>query len=264
MKSICWKEWRESRAVIPFSVILMAVLFVGAISLERYSLAQQERQLQLVSWDTFEGIVLVFWCIPAALCSASMVSNEIGSGTLQFLSSIPISRNRIWWAKLATGLAVLTLSAIASAAIFAAMYQAAFVLGFLRDSFAIAINDLSVPTIVGILVALGIFAVGTLATVITERMITTLVTVVVLTVCCGLAVLVLSNVFGRGTTLASLVQICLFVVAGFVCLTFSNRIFVKGESLKWPQRFSAVWNSRILEFLAVIAALVISYLWIIR
>ena len=261
MKALVWKEWRENSVLIPASALLMAVLFVGMVSY-LHSMRSDTR-LFVNPAEVFQPLLLLFWSIPAALCSASMVASEVGNGTLQFLSSIPASRSKVWWAKALTAACITALSFAVSAAIFIALYFLFESIGLLKQPFVSAMQMNGGVTIGGLLVAAPIFAVGTVATVLADRTIKALLLLLGLAagfwfVLYLIAESIQNYLFDRPSLPV------LIAVAIVLCLVYSNRTFVTGETLKTSRRFTILLDMRILDFFAVLAALVISYLWLIR
>ena len=82
MKSLFWKEWRESRVNLLVSVSIVAVLL-----------------LVIQFFDGVPGAIFVPYAtlILAGLFGAWSFSNE--KGTLEFLLSVPVARKTIFWDK---------------------------------------------------------------------------------------------------------------------------------------------------------------------
>lgn len=106
MKQLFWKEWRELR-LLPLGATLVVALALGAVkATTRYY------------HDPFpiptDVLVVLFagWPLFAVLAGAGLFSQEIGAGTLAFLSSLPVSRHTLWWVKTTTALGALLLSLI--------------------------------------------------------------------------------------------------------------------------------------------------------
>jgi len=108
VKQLFWKEWRELR-LLPLGAALTVALALAAVkATTRYYHDPFPRPADV------EGVLLVGWPLFAVLAGAGLFSQEIGTGTLAFLSSLPVSRRTLWWVKAATALGALLLSLLAS------------------------------------------------------------------------------------------------------------------------------------------------------
>ena len=109
-KTLAWKEWREQRPVVVAGVafaIVLPLFVLSAAGVEEVRLDDIVEVLPVV----FIGIV---WPLLAAAAGAITIANEHESGTLRFLLSRPISRARIWVAKVMLATLAVALGAAAS------------------------------------------------------------------------------------------------------------------------------------------------------
>jgi ABC-type transport system involved in multi-copper enzyme maturation permease subunit len=117
MKAIIWKEWHENRLILAW-----ASLLTFGVSIIGMWLNAGSSSLPPTS-DAFVGIAILPCGLSAMLCGAAMISPDIGSGSLQFLSTLPISRARIWLAKCLFGVC-LAAGTIAASLVSMAIYVA--------------------------------------------------------------------------------------------------------------------------------------------
>ena len=109
MKALVWKEWREAR----MTIVLTAMLTV-ALGLAGMMMLHLQYPTMAIRSDQLGGIAIVVWCVSGLLCGAAMISPEVGSGSLQFLSVLPITRDRIWLAKVGVHATVVAMSVVAT------------------------------------------------------------------------------------------------------------------------------------------------------
>ncbi len=109
MKQLFWKEWYELRFLPLASAVGIMTLDLGYIVYE-HTLSHSSPAI--VS-DTFM-LLLFVWHLCALVAGASLFSSEIGSGTLIFLSALPVSRHRLWAVKTATAFLALLASLVTS------------------------------------------------------------------------------------------------------------------------------------------------------
>jgi ABC-type transport system involved in multi-copper enzyme maturation permease subunit len=259
VKSLYWKEWKENGTVILMSALLMAVLFAGTLAFGRYSFGTPAHQVQA---SFFEPLVLLFWAIPAAMASTPIIASETGSGTLFFLNSLPITRNKIWWVKITTGYCITFLSFIVSGAVFFALFAFASTLDLIASGSVTDLLDGDM-TIYIILSGTIIFSAGAIATVVTKRTVNALVLIVIITVFILLIVGEVTRVFTYLPASDDLPAFCASIaVSSTLCLVYSNRTFVLGREFVTSSQFRLVWAPGIFDFLVIFVALIISYLWL--
>ncbi|MFB3895786.1 MAG: ABC transporter permease [bacterium] len=97
-KSLLWKEWRENR-----TIILGALCSILGLSLIFYLALRK-------IGDASALVILYIWLghilIPtiAAGITANMFSREKNKSDLEYLFSLPVSKSKIWWTKIAIGI----------------------------------------------------------------------------------------------------------------------------------------------------------------
>jgi len=98
------KEWRALR---PLALLVIGVY--GALFL--YSMASEFPDLpDDPSRESETSGLLVLLGLFAAMTGASLLTSESTDGTLRFLDSLPVSRTRIFWAKVLAGIGLLQFS----------------------------------------------------------------------------------------------------------------------------------------------------------
>jgi ABC-type transport system involved in multi-copper enzyme maturation permease subunit len=108
MKQLFWKECYELRFLPLGAALAVAALLVG---LKAYT------HLLHDSYPTSEALIPVLigiWLLFAALTGSGTIAQEIGTGTLQFLSSLPVSRRTLWWVKAGAAFGMLLPSLLTS------------------------------------------------------------------------------------------------------------------------------------------------------
>ena len=94
MMLLFWKEWREMRLLPVLALATYIALFLAEASCDRFSTGEWQ------SSPEFMNPLIATWLIFWTVAGSTAFSSEIGSGSLQFMSVIPVSRRRIWWVKL--------------------------------------------------------------------------------------------------------------------------------------------------------------------
>ncbi|MFZ2956072.1 MAG: hypothetical protein WA705_04165 [Candidatus Ozemobacteraceae bacterium] len=91
MKTLIWKEIREYR----FHLLLMMLFGIGSVGILSYN--------RMLDGGTLTMLLLAFSNpVFILLFSQNIVSGEVKSGIFPFLAGLPISRSRLWLAKLAS------------------------------------------------------------------------------------------------------------------------------------------------------------------
>ena len=93
MKSLWWKEWRQTRVII----LLGALLIIGPMPWS----------LDDIAWFASVSVNILFFV--GVLLAAGAVSTESGDGTANFLLAMPVPKKTIWFAKLALRMLALCL-----------------------------------------------------------------------------------------------------------------------------------------------------------
>jgi len=111
LRALVWKEWREQRSLMVAGTALAATLpllmfVVATMTLPRVS-------GQGLADVTMLAFVLMLWPMFVAAAAAGTFANEATGRTTGFLLSRPVSRSRIWLAKvgLAAGAALIVVAA---------------------------------------------------------------------------------------------------------------------------------------------------------
>ncbi len=124
MKQLFWKEWYELRWLPLASAVCVALLIVAA---KAFSHIYDRQPFQV--GETLLPL-LATWMLLGLLAGAGLFAQEVGSGSLTFLSALPTSRRRLWWVKASTAFGMLLLSVLAGTAAWAiidlGLFQSAF------------------------------------------------------------------------------------------------------------------------------------------
>lgn len=259
MNALLRKEWHENRAVVPMSALLMAVLFGLLLGYRHYATNQGQPMVQPST--LFEPLLLIFWAIPAALCSTSIIASEAGAGTLQFLNSIPLSRNKIWWGKMLTAFYVVALCSIVSAAAFVLLYVITFATGYIHEPLADALRVDSSEAELGLCITLPIFAVGSVTTVLVDRTITAMVLLIVISAVLSIIVMAASNAIQSMASAAIPAPFLLILLVVVLSLLYSNRVFVRRATLLSRETFSTLLGP-LIDVVVLGAAIWLSLYWL--
>jgi len=117
-RALVWKEFREQRHLVAaawlISLLLPLFLVAGMLA--------TTPQYEIAAVGLMLPVVLLMLVCPvfAAAIGAMTVASDMSDGSLRFLLSRPISRNRIWATKVGVGAAALVLVVAGSLAIAAA------------------------------------------------------------------------------------------------------------------------------------------------
>jgi len=277
-RGLLWKEFSENKSMLWWSIALTFVLFFVAVAYAAISNGGLDAGTSPVTGQNSaisapDGLLVVIWAILAALNSAGMVSPELGSKTLQFLSSLPLSRNRIWWSKMASSLCMLGICLAVSTITYIVLVVWFCRMGKMLPTYHnypdirqitsaslaylvhtewsnITNNSPSFPYV------LSIFAVGSLITVLVDRTITALLLTVVVSVIIG------SLLVSLTALLVPQHQHLISVPVALLSLLFlylSHQVFVGGETLFTSKRYSIILWIVFRDVGIVILALVAAY-----
>jgi hypothetical protein len=250
-----WKEFSEGKSVLLWTACLLIAFFVGSFMLQAITLVDGERLL--VSADTEIMVLFGVWVISAALSSSSMISPEIGGTNLQFLSSLPLSRKRIWWTKLLCMLAIHSAALAVSGLLFLALFTLTDRLDFI--TWDIQLNSVPQLCLNAALLTLPVFVVGGLMTVLVDRTISAFFLTLVVSI--ALAAFLL----GLDSTLSVVHEWLIFPLAGIIsliCLSASYELFVHGETLRTGKRLIILRDIFLTGVLPILIALIIAYCWL--
>jgi ABC-type transport system involved in multi-copper enzyme maturation permease subunit len=120
MKALLWKEWRELRSAGPLSA-LFAFLIVILLAVYDFQYGQHNIRAhgRMDVSLLLSGIEIMIPAVPvlgAILIGAGLIAPEVGSGSLSFLTSLPMSRRKIWSSKLLAGICAIVCSLTGAAA----------------------------------------------------------------------------------------------------------------------------------------------------
>ncbi len=108
LKALLWKEWREQRAItaagLGLALLTPALLTAWAVG------SAGARDLWVAAELSAFVSAAIVWPLLAAIVGATTGGDELSRGTLRFLMSRPVSRERIWLTKTLTG--ALSLAAV--------------------------------------------------------------------------------------------------------------------------------------------------------
>lgn len=255
-----WKEWRESWPLIIAAPALLAALY-GADVTFYIANAHPHTRPTIPVGDLYIILALV-WLLSAVLTGSSFVSAESGSGTLLFLSSLPIKRRTIFWKKTASLLSIHLASCLV-AAIAWELLNTVTTNHSLMQSVPIGIDGI----IWFLPLTIFAFVVAVQASILTDRTITAVgisgLSIVAIFFGVGLITSPLSSVTG-------IPEVC-FMIAGWVfasllALFTSYQTFVHGQSLSPGQKFRILFRKgllyRLFDIGIIIAALSIAF-WIL-
>jgi hypothetical protein len=103
MKTLLWKEWRESLPALETGAALAVLIRVG--SYLEFSNARHSVSYIETSREIFMGLMFfLFFPLFFLIQGADKFSSEKSTGTLPYLISLPVSKTRIWLAKLTAAL----------------------------------------------------------------------------------------------------------------------------------------------------------------
>lgn len=106
-RALAWKEWKEQQPVVIAALLVCVAMPVVLVAGTAATGAGPD--LPELS-DLMPGILaLLVWPLFAAAAGGATIATELGEGTLGFLLSRPVSRARIWWVKIAIGVASMLL-----------------------------------------------------------------------------------------------------------------------------------------------------------
>jgi ABC-type transport system involved in multi-copper enzyme maturation permease subunit len=244
---LLWKEIWENKMLVVWAIGLTAAFVAGDYTL--YSI-NGTRQVTLDPMCLY-----AVWVIMATLCGSSMVSPEVGSASLQFLSSLPLSRNRLWWTKL---LAQFTLHVISLFVTLCASDLVAQIIFGLQAPFG---DSSRTMTAIAAAISIPVFCVAALMTVFTDRTITTFFISAIVSIIFGsiilgfMSLLMPAHYWVIGVLLA---------VLSVSILGISHELFVRGETMRTAKRFAVLREISLFDILPIVLALVLAYIWLMH
>jgi ABC-type transport system involved in multi-copper enzyme maturation permease subunit len=229
MNALIWKEWRQNRIMIVWSAVLTVALAVADLIGERI-----KNSTAVPDAGELVGLVFAVGSVSAIVCGSLMISPEIGSGSLALLSVLPITRARVWCAKVGFGICLAAACLAATHIAYALLLSAALKTGQL-------VPDAAPPILVSLMSyeSLVVFyAIGVAAGAVFDRTISAFMASLIMS-----AITFASFVSAAGllSKYASRYEIVLeqTLMALLICLFFaaSYAIFTRGETLRTSKRF---------------------------
>ncbi|MFQ5767690.1 MAG: ABC transporter permease, partial [Acidobacteriota bacterium] len=110
LKAMLWKEWRQQRPVIFLGLVLSVLVSVAAVLTGEFKPSTLAGKLAM-------SYAVVVWPLVVLLAGAATLAGEKATGTLSFLYTLPISRLRVWTAKVAAGLTAILMVVLVSLAL---------------------------------------------------------------------------------------------------------------------------------------------------
>ncbi len=261
-----WKEWREQRSIVAAAPVLtFALLTVYGVLVRSHAFGPG---IAVVSGGVAGGLLGLAWLLSAALCGTSIMAPEINTGTLRFLSMLPLSRARIWRDKIAISVAAMVLCIAAATLAYLLFCAVAGVGNAFGAPMAEMIGNGSL-----LFVCVLVFAVACYLTMLLENPIAALLATIIV----SLAAVVLTDLMAgeigifvpaleNGGDYGQNLFLCLFALLFF---WLSYRTFQLGETLKTSARFRLLiaWPRWVRVTLVnggiIAAALIGAYFWIV-
>jgi len=275
-QALSLKEWRENRSIISSMVALAFVLFMIPamwVIISRHSPNTIDRFTPMTMND-FVTFVLGLWGLSSVISGASIVAPEVGKGSLLFLDSLPISRSKVWWIKVLTGIGIMIGAMAASAATFWILCEIGLPLGLVtgQDTFLKnwGTDENTSVVLIGLGLAITAFSVGSIITMLIDRAIPAVLATVVSSVAIifgcvgffgylpfliGLPNFATSDI-GVTTTVigTAFVTLCLFRI--------SFHLFTQGETLKTRKRCE-ILGRYFIPPICILSALAVAWLIVV-
>lgn len=261
MKNLLWKEWRENRQSVAWAPLLTAAL-LAMIAVYNVEFARLVPAQMLDAADSVWMLYAV-WLLSAVLCGSSLMAPEIGAGTLQFLSALPIARRRLWTVKCVSGFAAMALCILASAIAFFAVSYLALPFGILSFWFRDRVPDLITDGVYALFLTAPIYAMGTLTTMLVDRTVAALGATTVLTLMLGAAIVAVAHFLdfvwaGVDWGLAALTALSIPAL-----LATSYRTFTQGDTLGAPRSLRLAAPALLIDILIIFIAAALAIVFII-
>ena len=245
MKQLLWKEWMELRYVPLVTPALFALLtYFGHVIGSGWNL------------ESFNAM-MPYCALAGVLAGCGSFSSEVGSGTLSFITSLPVSRKQIWLAKFSAGLIAIAISIAGAFVVFvliAALYHhpKSVETGLANGTWYLSVGYI-----------LWLFALSLAVSPLVDRSLTSLA----LSIIGGLALstvffnLIDPDKYAQPATL--ILTVLLFALSGFSSIVASYRTFIQGDTLRTDRRFYLA-GTVFLICLAVIyvGLLIVSHLFV--
>jgi ABC-type transport system involved in multi-copper enzyme maturation permease subunit len=104
MRSLFLKEFRQGRPLLIFSLVMAVLVPLAYVAADRAFVRDQYLHADLPV--TFAVVLLIFALAIPVFAGAGLLAGEADHGTVPVLLALPLSRRRIWLAKILAGLAL--------------------------------------------------------------------------------------------------------------------------------------------------------------
>lgn len=121
MRRLIWKEWRENRLTPIWIAAVLALLEIALWKL--HAIGETDRSVTI-------SLLYGSWIFAGIFAGAGAISKEVGSGSLSFLMSLPVTRRRVWWNKLFAAVGILFLSMLLTTGVWAGLQKAIIIRPF--------------------------------------------------------------------------------------------------------------------------------------
>jgi ABC-type transport system involved in multi-copper enzyme maturation permease subunit len=259
--SLFRKEWQQQRILIVWSVALMIALFVGDVALS--GLESTTGRHFLLDDNAMELLVIVTCYLSAAICGSAIVAPEVGAGTVQFLSSLPIRRNAVWWVKTAVTAAIYAVTVFSVFACTCLLIGVAHEFG-IAESASSFFTHVIRPDWPTFLPAVSVLVAGALVTMLLDRTISAVMVTALFSIGAGTVIATVADRLNIWTPdFSSTFWICCITpLATISGLYVSHQLFVKGETLRTAKRLKILTVACLCDLGIVAAALFAAY-WLI-
>jgi ABC-type transport system involved in multi-copper enzyme maturation permease subunit len=192
-----------------------------------------------------------------------MVAPEIGNGSLQFLSSLPVSRQRIWRTKFLVGLIAMILGVLAATIMFVIVYAVALHAHAFTTPLRDIVHSLIRDGWPVLLFTPPLFSLGLLMTMLVDRTISAVVGTIVAAAIVATAIIGTARVLNFTYNNVDYGLWAMFALTAPTFLSMSYRTFIRGETLKTSNRFKVAIPGLLIDIAIILGALVISIIWIL-
>jgi ABC-type transport system involved in multi-copper enzyme maturation permease subunit len=221
MKQLLWKEWMEQRVLLLSCAAGIVFLLVFMVRVDTVGAVM--RDVAPAVW-TFLGII----------AGCGLFTTEATSGTLQFLTTLPVLRAKVWLAKIMVGGSCVLLMTAVCAPIWAYVSRVAYA----EHYGSAAPTDYWSEFGYGLAYVLFGFTLGLVVSPLADRVATSLLTSVFGAILVTMIAHGLSVTYSPGPTpMAPAIYLTFILVSIAVFLAASYRTIVHGESLRSSRRF---------------------------
>jgi ABC-type transport system involved in multi-copper enzyme maturation permease subunit len=260
-RTFLWKEWRENRLLILVCPLLYIVFVVLGV----------ESQPMSTPWvmdpAACQFLLIFMLLLSAVLTGAAMAAGEIGAGTLGFLTSLPMSRNRIYWTKTGSLLAIHLLSAALTVLAYTGIVWTGSITGVFTHQLGfwslMANNAPMFLLIVG--ASITIFFAASMISMLTDRpVVAVIVSIITTVIWLDIIFTVPFTETGWMHEIYPYGAATCHAAFGLIALYAAYQIFVHGESLRTSKRFHILWRILLLDIGLPVAAIVSAFVWLMH